>query len=118
MPGDLANVDMISLIFRRPVEGIHNRTYGMVFDLIECLVQRCFSYSTKDTRVLYDHLKSILLDPATEKCVVIAHSQGGIILSTVLDSLFADIPSGAFKKMEIYTFGSLPSLPIPFGFRS
>ncbi|RPA96473.1 hypothetical protein L873DRAFT_1845397 [Choiromyces venosus 120613-1] len=100
-----ANVDMISEIFGRPVIGIHNRTYGTVFDLVECLVQRCFSYATKDTRVLYDHLKSVLLDNNIRKCVVIAHSQGGIILSTALDSLFADVPSGAFEKMEIYTFG-------------
>ncbi|KAG0633965.1 hypothetical protein HOY80DRAFT_988791 [Tuber brumale] len=100
-----ANVDMISEIFGRPVTGIHNRTYGTVFDLVECLIQRCFSYSTKDTRVLYDHLKSVLLNNNIHKCVVIAHSQGGIILSTALDCLFADVPSGAFEKMEIYTFG-------------
>ncbi|KAG0132044.1 hypothetical protein HOY82DRAFT_558723 [Tuber indicum] len=100
-----ANVDMISEIFGRPVTGIHNRTYGTVFDLVECLIQRCFSYSTEDTRVLYDHLKSILLDNNVHKCVVIAHSQGGIILSTALDCLFADVPGGAFEKMEIYTFG-------------
>ncbi|CUS10898.1 unnamed protein product, partial [Tuber aestivum] len=100
-----ANVDMISEIFGRPVTGIHNRTYGTVFDLLECLIQRCFSYATKDTRVLYDHLKSVLLDNNIQTCVVIAHSQGGIILSTALDSLFADIPSGAFEKLEIYTFG-------------
>ena len=96
---------MISEIFGRPVTGIHNRTYGTVFDLVECLIQRCFSYATKDTRVLYDHLKSILLDDNIRRCVVIAHSQGGIILSTALDSLFADVSSGAFEKMEIYTFG-------------
>jgi triacylglycerol esterase/lipase EstA (alpha/beta hydrolase family) len=86
--------------------GIHNRTYGTVFDLVECLIQRCFSYSTKDTRVLYDQLKEILMDKNIRKCVVIAHSQGGIILSTALDSLFADVPSGTFEKLEIYTFGS------------
>lgn len=100
-----ANVDMLSSIFKRPIVGIHNRTFGVVFDLMECLIQRCFSYSTEDTRIMYQHLKSILMDPKITKVVVIAHSQGGIILSTALDSLFADLPCGAFDKLEIYTFG-------------
>lgn len=100
-----ANIDLLSSIFKRPVVGIHNRTYGVVFDLMECLVQRCFSYSTEDTRIIYQHLKSVLQDQRITRVVCIAHSQGGIILSTALDSLFADVPSGAFDKLEIYTFG-------------
>lgn len=100
-----ANIDLLSSIFKRPVVGIHNRTYGVVFDLMECLVQRCFSYSTEDTRIMYQHLKSVLQDQRITRVVCIAHSQGGIILSTALDSLFADVPSGAFDKLEIYTFG-------------
>ncbi|RPB16964.1 hypothetical protein P167DRAFT_499627 [Morchella conica CCBAS932] len=99
------NIDMLSSIFKRPVVGVHNQTYGTVFDLMECLVQRCFSYSTEDTRIIYQHLKAVLMNNEITKVVVIAHSQGGIILSTALDSLFADVPSDAFDKLEIYTFG-------------
>lgn len=100
-----ANIDLLSLIFKRPVVGIHNRTYGVVFDLMECLVQRCFSYSTDSTRITYRHLKSVLQDQKITRVVCVAHSQGGIILATALDSLFADVPSGSFDKLEIYTFG-------------
>jgi len=102
----LANVDMISETFGRPVTGIHNRTYGAVPDLIQCLIQRSASYSTADTRALCDHLNEILSNKAIQKCVVIAHSQGGIILSIALDTLFADVENSKdFEKMEIYTFG-------------
>lgn len=33
-----------SKIFHRPVTGVHNRTLGILFDLVECLVQRDFGY--------------------------------------------------------------------------
>lgn len=105
------NIDMLSSIFKRPVVGVHNQTYGTVFDLMECLVQRCFSYSTEDTRIIYRHLKGVLMNREITKVVVVAHSQGGIILSTALDSLFADVPSDAFDKLEIYTFGYVSHLP-------
>jgi len=101
----LANLDQISETFGRPVTGIHNQTYGAVLDLIQCLIQRSLSYFTGDTRVLYEHLKEKLSDREIKKCVVIAHSQGGIILSIVLDCLFADLPDEDIKKLEIYTFG-------------
>lgn len=68
-------------------------------------MQRCFSYSTDSTRITYRHLKSVLQDQKITRVVCVAHSQGGIILATALDSLFADVPSGAFDKLEIYTFG-------------
>ena len=96
---------MLSSIFQRPVCGIHNRSYGLVVDLLECVVQRCFSYPTTDTRRTYDHLKEFLIQEDIKKLVVIAHSQGGIILSSALDMLFADLPSEALEKLEIYTFG-------------
>ncbi|KAF8542015.1 hypothetical protein BDD12DRAFT_877312 [Trichophaea hybrida] len=100
-----ANIDMLSSIFGPPVSGIHNRSYGAVFDIMECVVHRCFSYATKDTRRTYEHLKVALIDQNITKVVVIAHSQGGIILSAALDMLFADLPSGVFEKLEVYTFG-------------
>ena len=54
------------------------------------------------------------MDETVKKCVIIAHSQGGIILANVLDSLFADLPYSALEKVEIYTFGYAPSqTPIP-----
>jgi hypothetical protein len=104
-------VDLIHRIFRRPVHAIPNRTYGMIFDLIECVVQRCFSYSTQDTRFVYKKLGEYLdpkISPEISKLVVIAHSQGGIILSNVVDMLLADIPLENLRKMEIYTFGYAP----------
>lgn len=97
---------MISDTFKRPVLGIHNRSLGSVLDLLECLIQRCFCYTTEDTRIVYQYLKEQLMDDTIKKCVVIAHSQGGIILSNALDLIYADLPQHNISKLEIYTFGN------------
>ncbi|KAI4159867.1 MAG: hypothetical protein LQ342_006195 [Letrouitia transgressa] len=100
------NVDRISLTFGRPVIGIHNRSYGLISDLLECLIQRTMSFNSKDVRVTYEYVKAYLSEPAIKKVVLVAHSQGGIIISMVLDHLFSELPSSIISKLEIYTFGS------------
>lgn len=52
-----------------------------------------------DVRIAYDYVKACLLDPTVTKIVLIAHSQGGIIASMVMDGLFADLPAGAMSKL-------------------
>ena len=64
------------------------------------------SFSTLDTRIAYDYVKACLADPTVKKVVLIGHSQGGIIVSLVLDRLFADLPAETVAKLEVYTFGS------------
>ncbi|KAH0542853.1 hypothetical protein FGG08_002808 [Glutinoglossum americanum] len=115
-----SNVDRVSSTFGRPVLGIHNRSYGLIYDLLESLMQRCFSITTEDSRIIYDHLKAFTLDPSVKKVIVLAHSQGGLILSMVLDRMYADLPCDQMSKLvaapqsppwnkEIYTFGSAAS---------
>ncbi|KAL7416945.1 hypothetical protein BDY24DRAFT_378786 [Mrakia frigida] len=102
-----ANVDLLSEIFKRNVVGIHNQTNGFFFDIVECMLQREWGYGTQDAvPLLYKKTKDALLNSDTKKVVVIAHSQGGIILSLVVDWLLADLPESALRKLEIYTFAS------------
>jgi esterase/lipase superfamily enzyme len=51
-------------------------------------------YTTKDVRAAYNNIKKALIstNPELKKVVVIAHSQGGIILSMALDNLLSDLP--------------------------
>lgn len=93
------NVDRISLTFGRPVIGIHNRSYGLISDLLECLIQRTMSFNSKDVRVTYEYVKAYLSEPAIKKVVLVAHSQGGIIISMVLDHLFSELPSSIISKL-------------------
>lgn len=62
-----------------------------------------------DVRVTHSYVKATLLDPTVSKVVLIGHSQGGIIISLVLDQLFTELPVNCLSKLEIYTFGSAAS---------
>jgi len=79
---------------------------GLVFDLIQCLIQRDFSYATQDIRDAYIHIRTALLDPDNKKVVLLLHSQGGIEGGLIVDWLLDEIPQGLLRKLEIYTFGN------------
>ncbi|KAF4459010.1 hypothetical protein FALBO_14242 [Fusarium albosuccineum] len=101
------NIDRISRSFHRPVVGVHNRTAGVIFDLVQCLIQRAFNYATQDVRECYVLVKKALLDPKKTKVVLILHSQGGIEGGMILDWLLDELPHEILKKLEIYTFGCM-----------
>ncbi|KAL2371908.1 hypothetical protein RJ035_002118 [Blastomyces gilchristii] len=100
------NCARLSRTFGRAITGIHNPTNGLVWDIIECIFQRSFAYNTYSIRYTYDHLKHCLTDPTVHKVVLIAHSQGGIIVSMALDLLFTILSAENMAKLEVYTFGS------------
>ncbi|KAK4694602.1 hypothetical protein P7C71_g3005, partial [Lecanoromycetidae sp. Uapishka_2] len=103
------NIDRISRTFGRAVVGIHNKTYGLPADVLECIIQRTLAYRTNDVRMTYSYVKAVLVDPTVHKVILIGHSQGGIVISLVLDQLFAELPTSCMSKLEIYTFGCAAS---------
>ncbi|CAG7929708.1 unnamed protein product [Penicillium olsonii] len=100
------NIDQLSYTFGRRVTGVHNRTAGIVFDLIECLIQRDFSFATSDIRRSYALVKKALLDPECDKVVLLLHSQGGIEGGLVIDWLLDELPHDLLRHLEVYTFGN------------
>ncbi|GAP91576.1 hypothetical protein SAMD00023353_6500110 [Rosellinia necatrix] len=101
-----SNINRLALTFKRPVIGIHNRTTGIIFDVVECLIQRNFGYATSDVRLAYKILKEKLYNPQYSKVVFILHSQGGIEGGLVLDWLLQELPQDLLAKLEVYTFGN------------
>ncbi|KAL4806711.1 hypothetical protein BDV18DRAFT_119189 [Aspergillus unguis] len=100
------NIDRLGLTFGRKVTGVHNPSAGLVFDLLQCLIQRDFSYATQDVRDAYAIIRASLLDPKYTKVVLIAHSQGGIESGLIADWLLDELPQCLLRKLEIYTFGN------------
>lgn len=100
------NLNRIALTFGRPVLGIHNLTNGFWFDIMECLIQRNFNYATRDVRTCFSILRKVLYDPKKTRVVFIAHSQGGIESSMVIDWLLLEMPQDLLSKLEVYTFGN------------
>lgn len=100
------NLNRLAITFGRPILGIHNRTSGIIFDVVECLIQRNFSYATDDVRVCYKILRDVLYDQSKSKVIFILHSQGGIEGGLVLDWLLQEMPQDLLAKLEVYTFGN------------
>lgn len=100
------NLNRLAITFGRPILGIHNRTSGIIFDVVECLIQRNFSYATGDVRICYKTVRDVLYDPSKSKVIFILHSQGGIEGSLVLDWLLQEMPQDLLAKLEVYTFGN------------
>jgi hypothetical protein len=82
------NAAYLAALFHRPITLIQNSTSSLWLDLAQCAIGKQWRRTTepavKAFPVIYDALK----DPAKERVVVIAHSQGTIIMATVLDLLY------------------------------
>jgi hypothetical protein len=95
----------------------------MIFDIIQCIVERNFCYATDDIRRSYALIKEALLDEKFKKVVLILHSQGGIEGALILDWLLGEgeschfvcrlapltilpVPQDVLQQLEIYTFGN------------
>ena len=79
---------------------------GILFDLIECIIERDFDYHTRHTRDGYVLVKRALKDPRYDKVVLILHSQGGIQGGLIVDMLLADLSGDDVHKLEVYTFAA------------
>lgn len=101
-----SNLQRVSRTFQRPVLGVHNFTYGVVFDVLECIIQRTFGYATLDIRILYETIFELIGSPEVSKVVIIAHSQGSIETGMALDWLYSTLSEDMISKLEVYTFGN------------
>lgn len=86
------NAAHLASLFHRPITLLHNATAGLLVDLAQCAVgkqwRRITEPAVKVLPALYDALKR----PDKQRVVVIAHSQGTLIIATVLDLLYALTP--------------------------
>lgn len=86
--------------------GIHDRTSGLILDLLILLFQRCLNLSTPCTLTLSSQIRDACLTNSVRKVVLIGHSTGALHISIALDQLHASLPVEVLSKLEIYTFGS------------
>ncbi|GMK59610.1 hypothetical protein CspeluHIS016_0802160 [Cutaneotrichosporon spelunceum] len=93
-------------LFKRPITAVFNRSYGLWFDLLECMMQRDLLLTTSDIRVGYKTVRKAVINPRYKRIVIIGHSQGGIIASAWADMLLTDVPDEILSRVEVYTFAS------------
>ncbi|CAG8263887.1 unnamed protein product [Penicillium salamii] len=99
------NIDRLSRTFHRPIVGVHNKTSGVIFDIIQCLIQRSLLFATPDVRECYILVKKALYQPGVKRVILILHSQGGIEGGMIVDWLLNEVPQDLLQYLEIYTFG-------------
>jgi hypothetical protein len=86
------NAAFLSDLFHRPVTLIQNSTCGLVLDLAECALGKQWRRTTEAVKKAFPAIHAALKSEK-EKVVVIAHSQGTIIASVVLQLLEALTPT-------------------------
>ncbi|KAF5702868.1 hypothetical protein FMUND_13294 [Fusarium mundagurra] len=120
--------DKIRDTFNREVTGVYNRSDGILWDFIECcgertggepntLIERTQS-SKAAQKALEQELRASLwpaADEVPDKVVMIAHSQGCLVLRLALQTLVTETPRGSpqrriiKERLRIFTFGN-PSI--------
>ena len=95
------NVKALSETFRQPFTLIHNPTQGLTRDLLESAMQKFTNVNTEAVVRTYLELAKALVDKTTEKVVVVAHSQGTIIVGDALDLLYASIDTKYFDRTNM-----------------
>ena len=104
------NAKCLNAIFKQPIDVVYNPTYGVIADLAECVFERTLNRTClASIRLTTEVLTSLR---AGLKVKVIAHSQGGIIASRMLEQIknAKDIPK---DKLEVYTFASGADEDVP-----
>lgn len=104
--GILKDLQFLEKIFQRPITGIFNKSAGPILDVVECVIQRDFTYYTSDIRKGYVEIRAALEAENTKKVIILCHSQGGIIVSLIIDLLLATISRSLLDKLEVYTFAN------------
>ncbi|KFA68031.1 hypothetical protein S40285_09329 [Stachybotrys chlorohalonatus IBT 40285] len=115
--------DKIRDTFAREVKGVYNRSDGILWDLIECAGERSVATSnalverTQSSKAAQEMLEHVLRETlwpvgeaAPDKVIMIAHSQGCLILRLALQRLVTETTGSDLKeKLGIFTFGN-PSI--------
>lgn len=96
------NARLIAKLFNRDVHPLYNPTRGFLLDIIECMWGRTLDQKEPLARNLAMCIGLQL--ELSEKVIVIAHSQGGILMNTILKLLKnAGID---LSRLEVYTFAA------------
>jgi hypothetical protein len=107
-----AACNRIAEVFQREVTGVFNRSEGLLWDMLECAGDQNMAGegsslvdSTESSRKARSTLKDKLQAASAEQVVVIAHSQGCLLLRSVLQELQKD-EAGLLQKLRVFTFGN------------
>ena len=106
----IRNAQCLADLFKRSINVVYNPTHGVIPDLAECAFARTFDQDCAVSKDLDEVVWAALLKGRRVK--VIGHSQGGIIVSRLLER-FSSTKRDYLKNLEIYTFASGADEDVP-----
>lgn len=98
-----ANAKYLIQLFHRPVTILHNPTNGIFLDLMQSAVGKKGYTNIKFANFVLPNIRKALAEK--DKIVIISHSQGTLITSTILDLLIEE-KNPHLGKLEIYAFAN------------
>lgn len=98
-------------LLKRPINVLFNSSDTLFGDLVECLIGKETDELTEASSKSLEIICNKLLDKNINKLIIIAYSQGTIIISKVLNSLskFGFDKEEYLNKLEIYCFSNCSS---------
>lgn len=99
------NGKYLAKLFGRQIQVLHNPTDTMVFDMLETVISRVWGSYSRADEFVYAHIIHQLINPTLQRVVVIAHSQGTVILSDVIKKL-QETHLDLLYKLEVYTMAN------------
>jgi len=108
------NATHLADLFQRSVELIYKPTHGMFYDLAATVGGRTFNIENSTDMLVQSSLQEALLNENNKKVVVIAHSQGSVILCNAVRKMIEKgdetYRKNIERKLEIYNFANLSSV--------
>jgi hypothetical protein len=95
------NVATLHAMFKRPFTLIHNPTQSLTDDLVEAALQKFTNINSEPVARAFLEIANALLEPTVKKVVVVAHSQGTIIMGDVLDLVYCSIDRKYFDRTNM-----------------
>ena len=98
-------------LINKPVNILFNRSQSLLLDLYESFIGREKIKLTEASNKALNIISNKLIDPQINKIIIIAYSQGTVIISNVLQYLSAaGLDSEKYlQKLEIYCFANCSS---------
>ena len=89
------NSAFLSQLFHRPITMIQNSTDSFWVDLVQCALGKHWAHMTEPAIVAFPAIYDALTNPHKQRVVVVAHSQGTIIMANVLNWLYEIVEKAA-----------------------
>lgn len=103
---------VLRTIFHRNIDIFYNSSDSLIPDLFEAFLNKSTDLFTEASWKLFLCILSMLFDPTIHKLIIIGHSQGTILLSSILQKLKEigiEKNKSYLQKIEFYLFSNCAS---------